>query len=95
MTDYNFLVEPEALIFKAESMDNWSQIKSQINEKDLIEIATSIAIDWTDDYRDSDQGFGSSDGTFMLKEFLDDAIYFSKLNYKADFINNRLKIVSK
>jgi hypothetical protein len=95
MTDYNFLVDPETLIFRAESMNNWLHIKSKINNKDLNQIATEVAMSWTDDYADSGQGFGSSDGTFMLKEFLDDAIHFSKLDYKSDFVKNRLTIVSK
>lgn len=95
MRNYDFLVEPETLIFRAESMDNWLIIKSKISNKDLKEIATEVAMSWTEDYRDSDEGFGSSDGTFMLKEFLDDAISVSQLNYKSDFVNNRLAIVSK
>ena len=30
--------------------------------------------EWTQDW-DSDQGFGSSDGTYMLKEFIDNVIW--------------------
>ena len=59
MIDYNFLVEPETLIFRAESMNNWLHIKSKINNKDLNQIATEVAMSWTDDYADSEQGFGS------------------------------------
>ena len=95
MTNYNFLVEPETLIFKAKSLKNWSNVVSEINDKYLNEIATDVAQDWTDDYRDSDQGFGSSDGTYMLKNFLDHAISFSKTKFKTDFINNSLAIVAK
>jgi hypothetical protein len=95
MTNYDFLIQPETLIFKAESVDNWFAVRSEINNKDLNEIATEVAMSWTEDYRDSDQGFGSSDGTYMLKEFLDNAISFSKTKFKTDFINNRLSIINK
>jgi hypothetical protein len=36
-------------------------------------MATEVAEEWTNDWPE-DQGFGSSDGTYMMKEFIDNVI---------------------
>lgn len=45
----------------------------QIPQWDLLEIAMEVAEEWTSDW-DEDQGFGSSDMTFMIKNFIDNVI---------------------
>ena len=65
----------------------------QIPQWDLLETATEVAEEWTYDW-DEDQGFGSSDMTFMIKDFIDNVIHqFTSLNiYKTEF-NPSLQIV--
>lgn len=45
----------------------------QIPQWELLEIATEVAEEWTNDWPE-DQGFGSSDGTYMMKDFIDNVI---------------------
>ena len=37
-------------------------------------MATEVAEEWTNMW-DEDQGFGSSDGTYMMKDFIDNVIW--------------------
>jgi len=73
----NYLIDPQDLVFSAKSrISGFSEMirDEEIPQWDLLEIATEVATDWTNDW-DSDQGFGSSDGTYMLKEFIDNVIW--------------------
>ena len=72
----NYLIDPQDLVFSAKSrISGFSEMirDEEIPQWDLLEIATEVATDWTNDW-DSDQGFGSSDGTYMLKDFIDSVI---------------------
>ena len=72
-----YLISPESLIFKAKAyIVGFSEMirDEEIPQWDLLEIATEVAEVWTNDW-DEDQGFGSSDGTFMLKDFIDNVIW--------------------
>ena len=72
-----YLISPESLIFKAKAyIVGFSEMirDEEIPQWDLLEIATEVAEEWTNDW-DEDQGFGSSDGTFMLKDFIDNVIW--------------------
>ena len=84
----NYLVDPQSLVFRAVSrIAGFSEMvrDNEIPQWDLLETATQVAEEWTNDW-DDDQGFGSSDGTYMLKEFIDDVIMsFTKRNYKTEF----------
>ena len=71
-----YLIHPQDLVFKAKAhILGFNEMigNEQIPQWDLLEIATEVATDWTQDW-DSDQGFGSSDGTYMLKDFIDNVI---------------------
>ena len=46
----------------------------QVQFSELVDISVQIAEEWTNDW-DEDQGFGSSDGTYMLKDFIDNVIW--------------------
>ena len=92
----NYLISPETLVFNAKArIKGFNEMigTEQIPQWDLLETATEVAEEWTNDW-DEDQGFGSSDGTFMLKDFIDNVIYqFTSLNiYKTEF-NPSLQIV--
>jgi len=71
----NYLVDPQTLVFNSHRIAGFTKMigDEQIPQWDLLEIATEVATDWTND-RDEDQGFGSSDGTYMLKDFIDTVI---------------------
>lgn len=92
----NYLISPESLVFNAKArIVGFNEMigTEQIPQWDLLETATEVAEEWTNDW-DEDQGFGSSDGTFMLKDFIDSVIHqFTSLNiYKTEF-NPSLQIV--
>ena len=64
----------------------------KIHQWNLLDIATEVAEEWSSDW-DEDQGFGSSDMTFMIKDFIDTVIAcFTNRNYKTEF-NPALQIV--
>ena len=72
----NYLVDPQSLVFRAVSrIAGFSEMvrDNEIPQWDLLETATEVAEEWTNDW-DDDQGFGSSDGTYMLKDFIDTII---------------------
>ena len=72
----NYLVDPQSLVFRAVSrIAGFSEMvrDNEIPQWDLLETATQVAEEWTNDW-DDDQGFGSSDGTYMLKDFIDTII---------------------
>ena len=71
----NYLVDPQTLVFNAHCVVGFtSMVKEyQIPQWDLLETALEIAEEWTSDWSE-DEGFGSSDMTYMLKEFVDNVI---------------------
>jgi hypothetical protein len=93
----NYLIHPESLIFQSKAyIKGFNEMigTEEIPQWDLLQTATEVAEEWTDGW-DEDQGFGSSDGTFMLKEFIDNVIVmFTNRNYKTEF-NPSLQIVKK
>ena len=91
-----YLVHPDILIFNAKAhISGFNEMigNEQIPQWDLLQTATEVAEEWTNDW-DEDQGFGSSDVTFMLKDFIDTVIHqFTSFNiYKTEF-NPSLQIV--
>ena len=71
----NYLVDPQSLVFNSHRVNGFTKMigDEQIPQWDLLEIAMEVAEEWTNDW-DDDQGFGSSDGTYMLKDFIDNVI---------------------
>lgn len=73
----NYLVDPQDLVFDAKAfIKGFSEMieNEEIPQWNLLELAIDVASEWTDDW-DSDQGFGSSDRTYMVKEFIDCVIW--------------------
>jgi len=72
---YNYLVHPQDLVFNSHRVNGFTQLvkDEHIPQWDLLDIATEVAEQWTSDWPE-DQGFGSSDMTYMIKEFIDDVI---------------------
>lgn len=95
MTGY--LIHPDSLISRAKGhITGFNEMvdKEGISEAKLNEIAVEVAQEWTNDW-DEGEGFGSSDGTFMLKEFIDSIINcFTDTSYYTDF-KPTLKVFKK
>ena len=72
----NYLIDPQTLVFNSHRVNGFTKMigDEQIPQWDLLDIATEVATEWTNDW-DEDQGFGSSDGTFMIKDFIDNVIW--------------------
>lgn len=69
----NYLVSPQNLVFRAKGYVNGfnDMVQSRnIPQWELFEMALEVSEDWTNDWPEG-QGFGSSDGTYMLKNFID------------------------
>ena len=95
----NYLVNPSNIVTRALGIDSFKQMISdeQVQFSELVDTSIQIAEEWTDDW-DSDHGFGSSDGTYLLKDFIDTIIscytksIYKKSGYQTVF-NPSLSIV--
>jgi hypothetical protein len=62
----------------------------QVQFSELVDTSVEIAEEWTNDW-DEDHGFGSSDGTYLLKDFMDTIILsytnstYNKSGYQTVF----------
>jgi hypothetical protein len=88
-----YLVSPEFLRIKAHGIEGFNKIGATPIRMEVI--AEQVATEWTEDW-DEDQGFGSSDTTFMLQDFINRVIWseqkFDQL--KTDFTPH-LSVVEK
>ena len=94
-----YLIHPQDLVFKSKAYINGfsEMIKSEnLPQHLLLELATEVAEEWTNDW-DEDQGFGGSDGTFMLKDFIDSVIFSieSLRNEYMTKFNPSLEVIKK
>ena len=88
----NYLVHPSNIVSKALGIDSFKQMinDEQVQFSELVDTSVQIAEEWTDDC-DEDQGFGSSDGTYLLKDFMDTVIsnftnsVYNKSGYQTVF----------
>ena len=84
----NYLVNPQDLVFKAKSrIQGFNEMvkDAEVPQWDLLETSLEIVEEWSSDC-DEDQGFGSSDGTYLLKDFIDTVIgNYTNGKYKTDF----------
>ena len=72
----NYLIDPTSLLFNSHRVNGFTKMigDEQIPQLDLLEIATEVAEQWTSDWPE-DEGFGSSDMTYMIKDFIDNVIW--------------------
>ena len=73
----NYLIHPTDLVFRAKAhIVGFNEMvrDEEIPQWDLLSIAQHISEEWSYDWPE-DQGFGSSDGTYMLKDFIDKVIW--------------------
>lgn len=71
-----YLVDPQSLVFNSKRINGFVELinDNDVKQSDLLMIADDVASEWTSDW-DEDQGFGSSDMTYMIKEFIDIVIW--------------------
>ena len=71
----NYLVNPSNIVSRALGIDSFKQMinDEQIQFSELVDTSVQIAEEWTNDWDEGD-GFGSSDGTYLLKDFIDTVI---------------------
>ena len=82
----NYLVHPSDIVSKAFGIDSFKQMinDEQVQFSELVDTSIEIAQQWTDDW-DEGHGFGSSDGTYLLKDFIDTIIGSYTNGYKTIF----------
>ena len=84
----NYLVNPSNIVSRALGIDSFKQMinDEQIQFSELVDTSVQTAEEWTNDWDEGD-GFGSSDGTYLLKDFIDTVIsnYSTSHNYMTDF----------
>jgi hypothetical protein len=71
-----YLVDPQSLVFNSKRVNGFVEFinENDVKQWDLLEMAMEVAEEWTNDW-DEGQGFGSSDMTYMLKDFIDNVIW--------------------
>lgn len=95
----NYIISPEAILDRTlntshpvkGSMDLINQCSIEELESAATCVADQLAFSW-----DEDQGFGSSDFTFLLQDFFMELIYTKGLHkeLKTDFPNGYLEVVA-
>jgi hypothetical protein len=71
-----YLVDPQTLVFNSKGrIAGFSEFLSQFNipQWDVLNTAMEVVERWSEDWPEG-QGFGSSDMTYLMKEFIDDVI---------------------
>jgi hypothetical protein len=90
-----YLVDPQSLVFNSKRINGFVEFinENDVKQWDLLEIAMEVAEEWTNDW-DEGQGFGSSDMTYMTKEFIDNVIGFmDKSGFKMTKFTPTLSVV--
>jgi hypothetical protein len=71
-----YLVDPQLLVFNSKGrIAGFSELLSQFNipQWDILNTAMEVVSRWSEDWPDG-CGFGSSDMTYLMKEFIDEVI---------------------
>lgn len=87
----DYLFHPEALIESGKKLNGSQIVFDALPQNVIYELANEVAYEWTDDWG-TDEGFGSSDFTYALKDFIDTLISYKRLPVKTDF-NPYLSVV--
>jgi hypothetical protein len=70
-----YLVHPQDLVFNSHRINGFIKMVGDENipQWSLLETALEVCEEWTSDWSE-DEGFGSSDMTYMIKDFIDNVI---------------------
>ena len=71
----NYIMSPVQLLDRAKNIEGFNtfQEQSSLQGYQLVDTAISVAEDWTETWPEG-QGFGSSDGTSMVQDFINTLI---------------------
>jgi len=72
----NYLVDPQFLVFSSKGrISGFNEFLSEtkIPQWEVLNTAMEVVSRWSEDWEDGD-GFGSSDMTYMVKDFIDELI---------------------
>ena len=92
----NYILTPQEIINRANRMTGVAEMMTEnnVDQADQVTIATDVAEELVDWWNEGD-GFGSSDATYAVKDYLDTIIRMVGLNYQTTWINNRLGVEVK
>jgi hypothetical protein len=92
----NYLMHPADLVSGAKTyIDGFNHVveTEDIELKDLLDIAIHVVSEWSSDWPE-DQGFGSSDRTYMMKDFIDTILWSQTRDKYKTVFNPGLKVVN-
>ena len=92
----NYIMTPQEIIHRANGLTGVAEMMTEnnVDQADQVTIATDVAealVDWWPE----DEGFGGSDATYVMKDYLDTIIRMVGINYQTAWINNRLGVEVK
>ena len=92
----NYILTPQEIINRANQMTGVAEMMTEnnVDRADQVTIATDVAEELVDWWNEGD-GFGSSDATYAVKDYLDTIIRMVGINYQTAWINNRLGVEVK
>lgn len=93
----NYLLHPADLVFGAKAyIDGFSEVikTENIEQRDLLDMAMHVVSEWSCDWPE-DQGFGSSDRTYMMKDFIDTVLWSQTGDKYTTAFNPGLKVINK
>ena len=94
----NYVMYPQQIINRANGMVGVTEMieKYDIQPNVQMEYAEMVAEELAETWPEG-EGFGSSDGTYVVKDYLDSLINGAHLNsvYQTAWINNRLGVEVK
>ena len=93
-----YILTPQDIIHRAENMNGAKVMLCGVRQALACSCHSlhSIAIDVADELADTwpeGEGFGSSDGTYVVKDFLDRLIYATGLPFKTGWVDHRLAVI--
>ena len=92
----NYLMHPSDLISGAKTyIDGFNHVveTEDIKLKDLLDVAIHVVSEWSSDWPE-DQGFGSSDRKYMMKDFIDTILWSQTRDKYKTVFNPGLKVVN-
>lgn len=82
---------PEQILNRAERVAGY-ELLPEVGEEKRKEIATEVAEELALDWPEG-EGFGSSDGTYVVKDYLNQLIWATGANLRTDFVGGYLTVV--
>lgn len=93
-----YILTPQDIIRRAENTNGASVMLCRVraalssSSHSLHSIAIHVAEELADTWPEG-EGFGSSDGTYVVKDFLDTVIFATGLPFKTGWVDHRLAVI--